>query len=77
MFYYYLFFNNRWLTSHIGVSAIPLSAFNSQPTKYLVSNLIRFCICKLDSTLDEAGVRLLKLRNYLKSDGQTNQADNM
>jgi len=45
----------KWLTSHIGVAAIPVSAFYDQPTE---SGVIRFCIAKLEQTLTKALQRL-------------------
>lgn len=56
-----------FLTKEIGVSAIPTSAFFiRKESKEKASNLIRLCACKLDDTIDEAGRRLLKLKNYQK-----------
>ncbi len=48
----------RWLTTQVGVAAIPPSAFYSAPHQGLVGNLVRFCFCKTDETLDEAAARL-------------------
>ena len=45
----------RWLTQHIGVAAIPLSAFYAQPIQ---QKLIRFCFAKDDATLTLALERL-------------------
>ncbi len=47
-----------WLTSEIGVAAIPLSAFY---TKGQESGVIRFCFAKQEKTLEEAITRLYKL----------------
>ncbi len=52
----------RWLTSKLGVVAIPPSAFYSPEHQYLVANLARFTFCKTDETLLEAGRRLQELR---------------
>jgi len=38
----------KWLTSEIGVAAIPVSAFYHQPTE---SGIVRFCFAKRDETL--------------------------
>ncbi len=48
----------RWLTTQVGVAAIPPSAFYSAPHQPLVANLVRFCFCKTDEMLDEAAARL-------------------
>ena len=45
----------KWLTSHIGVAAIPVSAFYDQPTE---SGVIRFCFAKQEQTLTTALQRL-------------------
>ena len=60
----YNIYINRWLTKEIGVAAIPLSAFYTDDRKHLAANYIRFCTCKLDSTIEEAGTRLLALNSY-------------
>jgi methionine aminotransferase len=44
----------KWLTSEIGVAAIPVSAFYQQPKE---SSIVRFCFAKQDQTL----VRALEL----------------
>ncbi len=48
----------KWLTSEIGVAAIPVSAFYSQPHE---SGVVRFCFAKQDETLRLALERLSKL----------------
>ena len=48
----------RWLTSEIGVAAIPLSAFFDQPEE---RGLVRFCFAKKDETLTLALERLARL----------------
>ena len=48
----------RWLTTEIGVAAIPLSAFYQQPTE---QKLARFCFAKKDETLELALQRLSQL----------------
>ena len=54
-----------FLVKEIGVSAIPASAFYiRKESKFKAMNLIRLCACKLDTTIDEAGVRLQKLKQY-------------
>jgi len=49
---------SRWLTEHVGVTAIPPSAFYSTPNVPLASNLLRFAFCKSDETLYKAKERL-------------------
>jgi len=51
----------RWLTTEVGVAAIPPSAFYSPEHQHLTANLARFCFCKTDEMLDEAARRLQKL----------------
>ena len=48
----------KWLTSEIGVAAIPVSAFYNTPTE---SGIVRFCFAKKDETLRLALDRLGKL----------------
>jgi kynurenine aminotransferase len=55
----------RWLTSVIGVTAIPTSSFYGPQNRHLAKNLARFCFCKTDETLDEAERRLMKLKEFL------------
>jgi methionine aminotransferase len=48
----------RWLTTEIGVAAIPLAAFYPQPFE---QRIVRFCFAKTPATLDEALSRLARL----------------
>lgn len=48
----------QWLTTEIGVAAIPVSAFYEQPTE---SGVIRFCFAKQEQTLSNALQRLQSL----------------
>ncbi|HZW14286.1 MAG TPA: pyridoxal phosphate-dependent aminotransferase [Noviherbaspirillum sp.] len=48
----------KWLTSEIGVAAIPVSAFYNQPKE---SGIVRFCFAKKDETLRAALNRLATL----------------
>ncbi|OCS45716.1 pyridoxal phosphate-dependent aminotransferase [Ralstonia pickettii] len=48
----------KWLTSEIGVAAIPVSAFYSQPHE---SGVVRFCFAKKEETLQVALERLSKV----------------
>ena len=48
----------KWLTTEIGVAAIPVSAFYDQPTE---SGVIRFCFAKQEQTLTNALQRLQKI----------------
>ncbi len=45
----------KWLTTEIGVAAIPVSAFYDQPRE---SGIVRFCFAKKDETLELALSRL-------------------
>lgn len=46
----------RWLTTEVGVAAIPLSAFYARPP--LAQQVARFAFCKTEAVLDEAARRL-------------------
>jgi methionine aminotransferase len=48
----------QWLTTEIGVAAIPVSAFYEKPTE---SGVIRFCFAKKEETLSKALARLQTL----------------
>ena len=48
----------KWLTTEIGVAAIPLSAFYDQPVEH---GVVRFCFAKKDETLTLALDRLSRL----------------
>ncbi|KAI9220880.1 PLP-dependent transferase [Blastocladiella britannica] len=56
-----------WLTTKVGVAAIPPSSFYSRENAHLAENLARFCFCKTDETLLQAVERLQALRKYIKS----------
>ena len=47
-----------WLTREIGVAAIPVSAFYTQPRE---SGVVRFCFAKKEETLALALERLARL----------------
>jgi N-succinyldiaminopimelate aminotransferase len=49
----------RWLTTEVGVAAIPLSAFYARPAA--APQIARFAFCKTDAVLDEAARRLARL----------------
>lgn len=55
----------RWLTTEIGVTAIPPSAFYQPENKHLAGNMVRICFCKTDETLDLARDRLQKVKKHL------------
>ena len=57
---------SRWMTSEIGVCAIPPSAFYGPGRKHYAANIIRLCFAKMDDTLEEAARRLLKLKPFIK-----------
>lgn len=48
----------KWLTTEMGVTAIPISAFYNQPKE---SGIVRFCFAKKDETLHQALERLASL----------------
>jgi methionine aminotransferase len=48
----------QWLTSEIGVAAIPMSAFHETPVE---RHRVRFCFAKRDETLRDALARLARL----------------
>lgn len=48
----------QWLTTEIGVAAIPVSAFYEAPHE---SGVVRFCFAKSEQTLDTALARLARL----------------
>ena len=48
----------RYLTTEVGVGAIPPSAFYSEAHKDLARTLVRFCFCKTDETLSQAAEKL-------------------
>lgn len=48
----------RWLTTEVGVAAIPLSAFYAQRPQ---RRIVRFCFAKQDATLNRALERLAQL----------------
>jgi methionine transaminase len=49
---------SKWLTTEIGVAAIPVSAFYSQPRE---SGIVRFCFAKKEETLQKALEKLSRL----------------
>ncbi|KAI9150967.1 arylformamidase [Blastocladiella emersonii ATCC 22665] len=55
-----------WLTTKIGVAAIPPSSFYSPENAHLAENLARFCFCKTDETLRQAVAALSKLKAYIR-----------
>ncbi len=48
----------RYLTTEVGVGAIPPSAFYSEDHKALARTLVRFCFCKTDEILSQAAEKL-------------------
>jgi methionine aminotransferase len=48
----------KWLTTEVGVAAIPVSAFYREPTE---SGIVRFCFAKRDETLQKALKRLASI----------------
>eukprot|EP01132_Coremiostelium_polycephalum_P004126 gene4126-5162_t len=53
----------RWLTTEIGIAAIPPSAFYSDEHNTLAQNYARFCFCKKDQVLEDAHKSLLKIKS--------------
>jgi aspartate/methionine/tyrosine aminotransferase len=53
----------RWLTTDVGIAAIPISSFYSE--EHSTTNLVRFAFCKTDDVLEAARDRLLKLQEKL------------
>lgn len=54
-----------WIAKTAGVTAIPASEFYSEANAALASNLARFAFCKSEDLLQQASVRLSKLKNYI------------
>jgi len=52
----------KWLTTEIGVAAIPPTAFFSDEHKSIARQWARFAFCKKQETLDRAAERLQKLK---------------
>jgi len=48
----------KWMTEHVGVTAIPVSPFYTAEHRHLGAALMRFAFCKDDDTLDTAMQRL-------------------
>ena len=53
----------RYLTTDVGVTAIPPTFFYADEHKHFGRQLARFAFCKQDATLQEAAQRLLKMRS--------------
>jgi N-succinyldiaminopimelate aminotransferase len=53
----------RWLTTEVGVAAIPPTAFYSDAHKPLARQWARFAFCKRRETLEHAAERLQRLRS--------------
>jgi kynurenine--oxoglutarate transaminase/cysteine-S-conjugate beta-lyase/glutamine--phenylpyruvate transaminase len=56
----------RWLTKHIGVGAIPCTAFCRKTSWPQFEKYIRFAFCKTDEAIEEGCSRLQKLTAYHK-----------
>ena len=54
-----------WMTTVIGVAAIPMSAFYINESSWAALNTVRLCFCKDDATLNLAAERLERLSNCL------------
>ena len=56
----------RWMTKEIGVGAIPITAFCRHSSRAQLEKYVRFAFCKGEDAIEEAGKRLLKLREFQK-----------
>jgi kynurenine--oxoglutarate transaminase/cysteine-S-conjugate beta-lyase/glutamine--phenylpyruvate transaminase len=56
----------RWMTKHIGVTAIPTTAFCRESSWPLYERYVRFAFCKTQEQIAEAAKRLQKLEQYRK-----------
>jgi len=52
----------KWLTTEVGVAAIPPTAFYSDEHKHIGRTWARFAFCKKQETLERAAERLVKLK---------------
>ncbi len=52
----------KWLTTEVGVAAIPPTAFYSDEHKHIGRSWARFAFCKKQETLERAAERLARLR---------------
>ena len=50
----------KYLTTEVGVAAVPFSAFYQNGLESGVNHFVRFCFCKQDDILDKAIKRLRK-----------------
>ena len=48
----------RWMTEHVGVTAIPVSPFYLPESRHQANRLIRFAFCKDEATMSLAAERL-------------------
>jgi len=48
----------RWLTTEVGVAAIPISVFSEAPSS---GRIVRFCFAKHETTLEAAARKLRQL----------------
>jgi len=56
----------RWMTTELGITAIPPSAFYDQENKHTSANWIRICFCKSDETISKAYDRLQNIIKFVK-----------
>ena len=54
-----------WMTTDIGVAAIPYTAFFAPEHAELGQYFVRLCFCKTDETLDAAAERLQRLKAFI------------
>ncbi|RKP27677.1 PLP-dependent transferase, partial [Syncephalis pseudoplumigaleata] len=55
-----------FLCKEIGVTAIPVSEFYSEENAGLARDYVRLAFCKTDDMLDEAAIRLQRIKQYLQ-----------
>lgn len=55
----------QWLTTEIGVTAIPTTAFCTTESAPQFERFVRFAFCKDDALINEGGNRLKRLREFM------------
>lgn len=62
-------FETLWLltTRQMGVAAIPPSEFMTDANVDIISDFMRFAVCKPDDVLEDAKVRLRGLKKYIQN----------
>ncbi len=57
----------KWMTEHVGVTAIPVSPFYLPESRHHANRLIRFAFCKDEATMSLAAERL---RNWHRANSK-------